>query len=79
MADVKDFLSRFGSNVAGSLGTGGAPDVRPGPTMPAAPSGHDGTTRLKAGSEIDVDRIAHDPGQLRTESDPGALARLEEA
>ena len=79
MDKAKDILNRFGSNLAESMGAGRTPVTKTGPATPSAPSRHDGTTRLKAGAEIAVDRIAPDPGQPRTEFDPAALGRLAES
>lgn len=79
MDKAKDILDRFGSNLAESMGAGRTPRAGTAATTPAAPSRHDGTARLKSGDEFDVDRIAPDPGQPRTEFDPGALERLAES
>lgn len=79
MDKAKDILNRFGSNLAESMGAGRTSVARPGPAPSVATSRHDGTTRLKAGAEIDVDRIAPDPRQPRTEFEPGALERLAES
>jgi ParB family chromosome partitioning protein len=79
MDKAKDILNRFGSNLAESMGAGRTPRTPAAATSPAGPSRHDGTARLKAGAEIDIDRIAPDPGQPRTEFEPGALERLAES
>lgn len=80
MSKEKELLSRFGSNLAESMGAGrvASPRISPEAT-PAIPSRHDGAARLKSAAEIDVDRIGPDPDQPRTEFDPEALARLAES
>ena len=77
MAKDKDILERFGANLAESMGGGRSPR----PTAPALSTmgKHDGVSRLRAAAEIEVGRIAADPGQPRTEFDPGAIARLAES
>jgi ParB family chromosome partitioning protein len=84
MAKEKDLLSRFGSNLAESMGAGrnaaaGSPATATPPPAPPNSGRHEGVTRLRAGAEIAVDRIAPDPNQPRTEFDPDAVARLAES
>jgi len=87
MSKDKDILSRFGANLAESMGAGrvaGAGEFAAAPGSPAlnpasGPSRHDGTARLKSAAEIDLDRIAPDPSQPRTDFDEDALARLAES
>ncbi|WZP01107.1 ParB/RepB/Spo0J family partition protein (plasmid) [Isosphaeraceae bacterium EP7] len=85
MAKANDLLSRFGGNLAESMGAGrsSSPAVQGGAASgynaPASPSRHDGVTRLKAGAEIAIGRIAADPNQPRTEFDPGAIEQLAES
>jgi ParB family chromosome partitioning protein len=77
MAKAKEFLGRFGANLAESMGAGRAPGTSPPPAPgPAGPSRHDGVTRLRAAAEIEVDRIAPDPNQPRAEFDDDAIDRL---
>jgi ParB family chromosome partitioning protein len=80
MSKDKDLLSRFGANLAESMGAGRVP-LPGGAAAPSAagPSRHDGCTRLRSAAEIAVDRIVPDPGQPRTEFDPDAIARLAES
>jgi ParB family transcriptional regulator, chromosome partitioning protein len=80
MSKDKDLLSRFGANLAESMGAGRVP-LPGGAAAPvtAGPSRHDGCTRLRSAAEIAVDRIVPDPGQPRTEFDPDAIARLAES
>jgi ParB family transcriptional regulator, chromosome partitioning protein len=77
MSKAKDFLARAGGNLDESLGANRAARADGmDATVSAAPSRHDGTSRLRSAAEIDVDRIAPDPDQPRTEFDRGALVRL---
>ena len=77
MAKEQDILSRFGANLAESMGAG-RPTRPSTPTAPAS-SKHDGVSRLRAAAEIEVNRIVPDPDQPRTEFDPEAIARLAES
>ncbi len=87
MSKDKDILSRFGANLAESMGAGrvaGAGEFAAAPGSPAmnaapGPNRHDGTARLKSAAEIDLDRIAPDPSQPRTDFDEPALVRLAES
>lgn len=74
MAKSTDMMSRFGGNVAESIGAnrqGGA-----GPVTVAPPARNVGVDRLRAGAQIEVDRIIADPNQPRTEFDGEGLDRL---
>lgn len=78
MNKEKELLSRFGSNLAESMGAG----RKSSSTVPQAPSGptrHDGCTRLRAAAEIEVGRIIPDPNQPRTEFEAEAITRLAES
>lgn len=69
-------LGRFGANLAESMG---ATRQAGHPITPAAATTsdrHEGTSRLRAGAEIQLDRIIPDPDQPRTEFDAEALDRL---
>jgi ParB family chromosome partitioning protein len=81
MSKHDEIMSRFGGNLAESMGAGRAsrPSGLPGAIPPQPASRHDGTTRLKSGAEIAVDRIAPDPDQPRTEFEPDAIGRLAES
>src|SRR4051812_3196411 len=79
MSKDKDLLSRFGANLAESMGAGRTARAGGGPPPPPAAAGpgrHDGCTRLRAAAEIEVDRIVPDPHQPRAEFDPESIARL---
>jgi ParB family transcriptional regulator, chromosome partitioning protein len=76
MSKAKDFLDRVGANLDESLGANRLVRAGASDMTTAAPSRHDGTTRLRSAAEIDIDRIAPDPDQPRTEFDQGALVRL---
>jgi ParB family transcriptional regulator, chromosome partitioning protein len=74
MAKSTDMMSRFGGNVAESIGAnrqGGG-----GPAVVAPPSRNVGVDRLRAGAQIEVDRIIADPNQPRSEFDEDGLDRL---
>lgn len=74
MAKSTEMMSRFGGNVAESIGAnrqGGA-----GPVPVAPPARNTGVDRLRAGARIEVDRIIADPNQPRTEFDDEGLVRL---
>jgi ParB family transcriptional regulator, chromosome partitioning protein len=74
MAKSADMMSRFGGNVAESIGAnrqGGG-----GPAVVAPPARNVGVDRLRAGAQIGVDRIIADPDQPRTEFDEEGLDRL---
>jgi ParB family chromosome partitioning protein len=80
MSKDKDLLSRFGANLAESMGAGRASRAGEGSTAAAAASSRlDGCTRLRSGAEIDVARILPDPNQPRAEFDPAAITRLAES
>lgn len=86
MSKQSDIMSRFGANLAESMGAGrtpGAPVSGPpglhGATPSAGAGRHVGAGRLKSGAEIATDRIAPDPNQPRTEFDADAIARLAES
>ena len=76
MAKDKDILERFGANLAESMGGGRSP-------RPTAPALDDGQARRGVpapGRGRDRGRADRaDPGQPRTEFDPGAIARLAES
>lgn len=79
MSKHDEIMSRFGANLAESMGAGRAARVGvglPGAGAPAQAGRHEGTTRLKSGAEIATDRIVPDPNQPRTEFDPESIARL---
>jgi ParB family chromosome partitioning protein len=79
MSKDKDLLSRFGGNLAESMGAGRTPRGAVPGSPPAESSGtsrHDGCSRLKAAAEIAVDRIVPDPNQPRSEFETDALDRL---
>jgi ParB family chromosome partitioning protein len=81
MSKDKDLLSRFGANLAESMGAGRL--IKNGGGSPApspdSASKHDGVTRLRAAAEIEVGRIVPDPDQPRTEFDHEAIRRLAES
>jgi ParB family chromosome partitioning protein len=77
MAKTSDLMNRFGSNVAESMGAGRQGRVAVRETPKADPE--DGTERLRSAVTIEVDRIAADPNQPRTDFDEGALDRLAES
>lgn len=82
MSKQDKIMSRFGSNLAESMGAGRVARPSGGlhsATAPAGPSRHDGAGRLKSGAEINLDRIAPDPNQPRTKFEPDAIARLAES
>jgi ParB family chromosome partitioning protein len=80
MSKDKDLLSRFGSNLAESMGAGrsraGEGGAAAAKADPGPASRLDGTTRLRSGAEIAVERITPDPNQPRTEFDDEAIDRL---
>ena len=79
MSKHDDIMSRFGANLAESMGAGRTPKVGAelhGARPAAQASRHDGTARLKSGAEIAIDRIVPDPDQPRKEFDADAIARL---
>src|SRR3954452_4511343 len=76
MKNAENLKSRFGANMAESMG-----DVKPGagglPAGFAAPSGqYAGCTRIKDALAIELERIMLDPDQPRKEFDEGALKEL---
>jgi ParB family chromosome partitioning protein len=79
MSKDKSLLDRFGANLAESMGANRVPRSSGPPEATQAPSRHDGTTRLRSAAEIEVGRIAPDPGQPRTEFDRAAIDRLAES
>src|SRR3954467_329357 len=80
MSKDKDLLSRFGANLAESMGAGRVSQAgKLSPAAPTSTSRLDGTTRLRTGAEIAIDRISPDPKQPRTEFDPDAITRLAES
>lgn len=79
MSKDKDLLSRFGANLAESMGAGRTPRAEREQTAVAGAGRHAGVTRLRTGAEIEVGRIAPDPNQPRTEFDPEAIERLAES
>jgi ParB family chromosome partitioning protein len=79
MSKDKDLLNRFGANLAESMGAGRVSVGQAGRPPASATNRLDGTTRLRAGAEIAVDRIIPDPNQPRTEFDSEAIARLAES
>ena len=78
MSKQEQLLSRYGANLAESMGANRSGSGQGGAAAPSpgGPSRHDGVTRLRSAVEIEVDRIAPDPDQPRTEFDPEAIARL---
>src|SRR5262245_28706146 len=79
MSKDKDLLSRFGANLAESMGAGRVSRAGEGVASSAAPSRHDGCSRMRSGAEIDITRIVPDPNQPRAEFDPAAITRLAES
>ena len=77
MAKMSDLMSRFGGNVAESMGAGR--QGRGAVTASAKADPEDGTERLRSAVTIEVERIVRDPNQPRTDFDEGALERLAES
>lgn len=75
MAKDTDFRSRFGANLAESMGANRVSGA--GGAIPSEkPDRLDGTERLRAAAMIDVNRILPDPDQPRKEFDEDAIGRL---
>src|SRR5262249_28238653 len=74
MAKATDLMSRFGGNVAESMGAGR--QGRGPAAAPARPDPEDGTERLRSAAVIEGDRILPDPNQPRTEFDEASLQEL---
>jgi ParB family chromosome partitioning protein len=74
MSKENDLLTRFGANLAESMGANRA--SRPAVPTEAKADRSDGTDRLRSAVEIEIDRIIADPNQPRTEFDPEAISRL---
>ncbi len=75
MAKDTDFRSRFGANLAESMGANRVSGL--GGAIPSEkPDRLDGTERLRAAAMIDVNRILPDPDQPRKEFDEDAIGRL---
>ena len=79
MSKQTDLLSRFGANLAESMGAGRASPAADGAPTAAGPSRQDGCTRLRTAVEIEVNRVVPDPSQPRVEFDPDAITRLAES
>ncbi len=79
MSKDKALLNRFGANLAESMGAGRAGTKGGAKEASPAANRNDGTTRLRSGAEIAVDRIIADPNQPRAEFAPEAITRLAES
>jgi ParB family chromosome partitioning protein len=77
MAKMSDLMSRFGGNVAESMGAGRQGRGTTAASTKADPE--DGTERLRSAVTIEVERIVPDPNQPRTDFDEEALDRLAES
>lgn len=77
MAKMSDLMSRFGGNVAESMGAGRQGRGAAAASAKADPE--DGTERLRSAVTIEVERIVPDPNQPRTDFDEMALERLAES
>jgi ParB family chromosome partitioning protein len=85
MSKANQLLSRFGGNLAESMGAG-RESAKPslhraeqGTGITSGPTRHDGVNRLKTAAEIEVERIISDPNQPRDEFEPEAIDRLAES
>jgi ParB family transcriptional regulator, chromosome partitioning protein len=74
MAKASDLMSRFGANVAESMGAGR--QSRGAMVAEAKPDPEDGTERLRSAAVIEVDRIVPDPNQPRTDFDDTSIQEL---
>src|SRR4051794_13270005 len=76
MSKDQELRSRFGANLAESMGANRIGRAGGAPAIDARPDRLDGTERLRAAAMIEVDRIVPDPNQPRTEFDEAAIDRL---
>jgi ParB family chromosome partitioning protein len=78
MAKLDQLMKAGGANIAESMGAGGGPAARPGPSS-MAPARWQGVAKSKNAVEIPLDKITADPGQPREEFEEDALERLAES
>lgn len=77
MAKEHEMRSRFGANMAESMGANRtARNGAGGVAVEEKPDRSDGTERLRSAVKINMDRISHDPEQPRTHFDEEAIDRL---